>query len=123
MRRPNDVLAAKCSDRWIGLRSPVSSANPTTSFDETVFSSVSVMPTERSSKKRICRGRTIDRAIAPGLGHQSSDVTSRFCPTCRTLSHVLRLSGGPSRRGALSCAPLRLNGLTQYQFARLQAAD
>src|SRR6516162_8574659 len=53
MRLPNEVRAAKCSERWMGLRSPVSCANPTTSEDDTVFSSVSVMPTERSSKKSV----------------------------------------------------------------------
>src|SRR6201996_7740960 len=56
MRLPNEVRAAKCSDRWIGLRSPVSCAKPTTSEDATVFSSVSVMPTERSSKNSVRSG-------------------------------------------------------------------
>ena len=45
MRLPNWVLAAKCSDRWMGLRSPVS-ANPTTSEEAMVFDKVSVMPTD-----------------------------------------------------------------------------
>src|SRR5262249_19090392 len=53
MRLPNWVLAAKCSDRWMGLRSPVSCAKPTTSDDAMVFDSVSVMPTDKSSKYRI----------------------------------------------------------------------
>src|SRR6185312_6132702 len=53
MRVPKVVLAAKCSDRWIGLRSPVTSAKPTTSDAETVFDSRSVMPTERSSKNKV----------------------------------------------------------------------
>src|ERR1700692_517381 len=56
VRLPNEVRAAKCSDRWIGLRSPVSCAKPTTSDDDTVFSSVSVMPTERSSKNSVRSG-------------------------------------------------------------------
>src|SRR5262245_35833395 len=51
MRVPNGVFAAKCSDRWIGLRSPVSCAKPTTSEDEIVFDSVSVMPTDKSSNQ------------------------------------------------------------------------
>src|SRR5262245_13579205 len=53
MRVRNEVLAAKCSDRWIGLRSPVSCAKPTTSEEAMVFDSVSVMPTERSSKNSV----------------------------------------------------------------------
>src|SRR6516164_1528313 len=56
MRLPNDVRAAKCSERWMGLRSPVSCAKPTTSEDDTVFSSVSVMPTDRSSKNSVRSG-------------------------------------------------------------------
>src|SRR5215471_20403407 len=56
MRLPNDVRAAKCSERWMGLRSPVSCAKPTTSEDDTVFSSVSVMPTDKSSKNSVRSG-------------------------------------------------------------------
>src|SRR5579885_3065854 len=56
MRVRNEVLAAKCSDRWIGLRSPVSWAKPTTSEAETVLLSRSVMPTERSSKNNVRSG-------------------------------------------------------------------
>src|SRR5579872_2852141 len=56
MRLPNAVRAAKCSERWIGLRSPVNWAKPTTSDDDTVFSSVSVIPTERSSKNSVRSG-------------------------------------------------------------------
>ena len=37
MRVPNGVLAATCSDSWIGLRSPLTSAKPTTSDDATIF--------------------------------------------------------------------------------------
>ena len=50
MRVPKGVRAAKCSDRWIGLRSPVISANPTTSEEAIVFDRVSESPTSRSSK-------------------------------------------------------------------------
>src|SRR6202158_557352 len=63
MRLPNDVRAAKCSERWIGLRSPVSCAKPTTSEDDTVFSSVSVMPTDKSSKKSVRSGGRFMRQI------------------------------------------------------------
>src|SRR5579883_1112930 len=56
MRVRNEVLAAKCSDRWIGLRSPVSCAKPTTSDDDTVLVSRSAMPTERSSKNKVRSG-------------------------------------------------------------------
>src|SRR4026208_763251 len=59
MRVPNGVLAAKCSDRWIGLRSPVTSAKPTTSEESMVFLSVSVMPTGRPSKSSICSGNIL----------------------------------------------------------------
>src|SRR5580698_8029359 len=68
MRRPNGVRAAKCSDRWIGLRSPVSCAKPTTSDEATVFTSRSVMPTERSSKNKVRKGGSADgfiRALDP----------------------------------------------------------
>src|ERR1700688_877715 len=65
MRLPNEVRAAKCSDRWIGLRSPVSCAKPTTSDDDTVFSSVSVMPTERSSKNSVRSGGRFTPAPGP----------------------------------------------------------
>src|ERR1700741_4955304 len=63
MRLPNDGPAAKCSERWIGLRSPVSCAKPTTSEEDTVFSSVSVMPTDRSSKKSVRSGGRFMRQI------------------------------------------------------------
>src|SRR5581483_3125441 len=53
MRVPNVVLAAKCSDRWIGLRSPVTSAKPITSEEEMVLENFSVMPTARSSKNKV----------------------------------------------------------------------
>src|SRR5579872_7124336 len=56
MRVRNEVLAAKCSDRWIGLRSPVSCAKPTTSDDDTVLLSRSAMPTDRSSKNSVRSG-------------------------------------------------------------------
>src|SRR5215831_9494772 len=62
MRLPNDVRAAKCSDRWMGLRSPVSCAKPTTSDDAMVFASVSVMPTERSSKYSVRSARIMTGA-------------------------------------------------------------
>src|SRR6202044_302358 len=65
MRLPNEVRAAKCSDRWIGLRSPVNCAKPTTSDDDTVFSNVSVMPTERSSKNSVRSGGRFTPAPAP----------------------------------------------------------
>src|SRR6185503_5631118 len=61
MRVPNGVLAAKCSDRWMGLRSPVTSAKPTTSEESIVFFSVSARPTARSSKYSICSGSIIER--------------------------------------------------------------
>src|SRR5262252_1433246 len=66
MRLPNDVRAAKCSERWMGLRSPVSWAKPTTSEDDTVFSNVSVMPTERSSKNSVRSGGRFIRAFFAG---------------------------------------------------------
>src|SRR5437762_14341838 len=86
MRFLKVVRAAKCSDRWIGLRSPVSCAKPTTSEDDTVFSSVSVMPTDKSSKKSVrSGGRFIGRftrqihadsllvgALLLGLGHRAA---------------------------------------------------
>jgi hypothetical protein len=50
MRVPKGVRAAKCSERWIGLRSPVISAKPTTSEEAMVFDKVSDSPTSRSSK-------------------------------------------------------------------------
>src|SRR5262245_19114955 len=53
MRLPNCVLAAKCSERWMGLRSPVSCAKPMTSDEAMVFDKVSVMPTDKSSKYRM----------------------------------------------------------------------
>src|SRR5712671_6914948 len=59
MRPLNGVFAAKCSDRWIGFRSPVSSANPTTSDDLTVLAYLSVIPTCKSSKYKVCRGRSV----------------------------------------------------------------
>src|SRR6266566_3759951 len=65
MRLPNEVRAAKCSERWIGLRSPVSCAKPTTSEDDTVFSSVSVMPTDKSSKNSVRSGGRFMRQIHP----------------------------------------------------------
>src|ERR1700684_2976614 len=65
MRLPNEVRAAKCSDRWMGLRSPVSCAKPTTSDDDTVFSSVSVMPIERSSKNSVRSGGRFTPAPRP----------------------------------------------------------
>src|SRR6266849_8175400 len=59
MRPLKGVFAAKCSDRWIGFRSPVSSANPTTSDDLTVLAYLSVIPTCKSSKYKVCRGRSV----------------------------------------------------------------
>src|SRR6516165_2586269 len=47
----------------MGLRSPVSWAKPTTSEDDTVFSNVSVMPTERSSKNSVRSGGRFIRAL------------------------------------------------------------
>src|SRR5579871_605175 len=58
MRVPNGVFAAKCSERWIGFRSPVTSAKPTTSDDATVLAIRSVRPTDRSSKNSVRSGRT-----------------------------------------------------------------
>src|SRR5262245_65804853 len=66
MRVPNRVLAAKCSDRWIGLRSPVTSAKPTTSDDEMVLDSRSVSPTERSSKYRVRSSRITNGSLGGG---------------------------------------------------------
>src|SRR5580693_8457758 len=79
MRLPNEVRAAKCSDRWIGLRSPVSCAKPTTSDDDTVFSSVSIMPTERSSKNSVRSGGRFTPAPRP-----NSILRWRRHATCRT---------------------------------------
>src|SRR3984885_10099690 len=78
MRLPNEVRAAKCSERWIGLRSPVSCAKPTTSDDDTVFSSISVMPTERSSKNSVRSGGRFTPAPRP-----NSILWRRRHATCR----------------------------------------
>src|SRR6202030_4328967 len=78
MRFPNEVRAAKCSDRWTGLRSPVSCAKPTTSDDDTVFSNVSVIPTERSSKNSVRSG---GRFTSPPAGQ--SVLRRRRHATCR----------------------------------------
>jgi hypothetical protein len=64
-RLPNGVFAAKCSDRWIGFLSPVSWAKPTTSDDATVFSKVSVMPTDRSSKNSVRSGGRLLGMLMP----------------------------------------------------------
>src|SRR5580704_2733449 len=80
MRLPNEVRAAKCSDKWIGLRSPVSCAKPTTSDDDTVFSSVSVMPTERSSKNRVRSGGRFTPAPRPNsILRWRRHATARAC--------------------------------------------
>ena len=68
MRVPNGVLAAKCSDKWIGLRSPVTSAKPTTSDDATVLANRSVMPTERSSKYSVCKVSIVTRPWIAAAG-------------------------------------------------------
>jgi hypothetical protein len=44
----------------MGLRSPVSCANPTTSDEAMVFDKVSVMPTERSSKYKMRKSNIIN---------------------------------------------------------------
>src|SRR5579872_5356070 len=56
MRVRNEVFAAKCSDKWMGFRSPVSCAKPTTSEEDTVLLNRSVMPTDRSSKNNVRSG-------------------------------------------------------------------
>src|SRR5580704_3907732 len=85
MRLPNDVRAAKCSDRWIGLRSPVNCAKPTTSDDDTVFSNVSVMPTERSSKNSVRSGGRFTPAPPP-----NSILRWRRHATCRARARAGR---------------------------------
>src|SRR6516164_7297592 len=89
MRLPNDVRAAKCSERWMGLRSPVSRAKPTTSEDDTVFSSVSVMPTDRSSKNSVRSGgrfmRKVARALLLGRGAPSRGRAARIVPVRHAL--------------------------------------
>src|ERR1700740_535498 len=103
MRLPNDVRAAKCSERCIGLRSPVSCAKPTTSEDDTVFSNVSVMPTDRSSKKSVrTRGRFMRQILANSLlggvlllgrGHPCRRLTAWIVP----IGHAL-FEEGVARR-------------------------
>src|SRR3974390_2473225 len=66
MRVPNGVLAAKCSDKWIGFRSPVTAAKPTTSEEATVLVSRSVIPTAKSSKYRI-RNSNISNRSSPNV--------------------------------------------------------
>ena len=76
MRVRNEVFAAKCSDRWIGLRSPVSWAKPTTSDDATVLRSRSLIPTERSSKNSVRSGGNLTGAFdlaPPPLASWTSD--------------------------------------------------
>src|SRR5579884_2239013 len=89
MRVPNGVLAAKCSDRWIGLRSPVSCAKPTTSEDDTVFSSVSVMPTARSSKNSVrSGGRFVATSVAAAPRRAGDGIGAADRPRGRRRSGI-----------------------------------
>src|SRR5215469_868476 len=99
----------------MGLRSPVNCAKPTTSEDDTVFSSVSVMPTDRSSKNSVRSGGRFMRQDDYDVLKQNGTVSFRFSTTHHCLGAAVAPAGveprGSSRlamhflRNALRAAP------------------
>src|SRR3974390_1431153 len=122
MRVPKGVLAAKSWERWIGLRSPVTSAKPTTSEESIVLRRTSVIPTERSSKKSMRNGNgsiirpdlsfgwtrkpKFDSKRSPALNHFHSRVSA---PQYTVLCHV----PCPFRHQHVRLCPTRLRRVVQ----------
>src|SRR5262245_30597619 len=130
MRVPNGVLAAKCSDRWIGLRSPVTSAKPTTSEASITLLRFSVMPTERSSKYSIRKssifsafygqaGRSLPRKDS--LGRSWEDIKSNLASECALCGEFSQFTS--RARSSVGMCALVFVAVCRRFFLRSQGKD